>query len=225
MLLIFDIDGTLCDTKDVGDNCFIELFEQKYKCNLGNVEWERFPNVTDKALFYDTYQMQFGIVPTVEIIEEFKALYRQEIIKLTENQADKFRVVKGANEFLAHCKAKNLHIAIATGAWKEVAILKMQAAGLHYEHIVLASSDDDFRRTGIVNKAIKNVKNAQQCIDFEKIIYFGDGLWDLKCCQDLNIDFIGLDIDNNQKLKKAGVPFIVEHFEDWNKIFEYIHRL
>lgn len=225
MLLIFDIDGTLCDTKDIGDNCFIELFEQKYQCNLGNIEWERFPNVTDKGLFCDVYQMQFGIVPTIEIIEDFKKVYCQEITKLADNQADKFKVVKGANEFLAACKEKNLPIAIATGAWRDVALLKMQTAGLHFENIVLASSDDDFRRTGIVETAIENVKIQHQKTGFEKIVYFGDGLWDLKCCQDLDIHFIGVDIDGNQKLHKAGTPFIVEHFEKLEDIFLYINNL
>jgi hypothetical protein len=52
-LLIFDINDTLCDTKVVGDNCFIETFEKIHQCSLQNIEWENFTNVTDTGLYED----------------------------------------------------------------------------------------------------------------------------------------------------------------------------
>jgi beta-phosphoglucomutase-like phosphatase (HAD superfamily) len=50
-LLIFDIDGTLTDTKRVDDECFINAFQDEYGVILTNTDWTTFVNVTDTGLF------------------------------------------------------------------------------------------------------------------------------------------------------------------------------
>jgi phosphoglycolate phosphatase-like HAD superfamily hydrolase len=60
---------------------------------------------------------------------------------------------------------------------------------------------------------------------FEKVIYFGDGLWDYECAKKLNIHFIGVDIDNNNQLKKTNAQFVTNNFYDYEMIFKYIEIL
>jgi len=45
--IIFDIDGTLTNTKKVDDECFINAFEQTFDINIEQVNWEDIANVTD----------------------------------------------------------------------------------------------------------------------------------------------------------------------------------
>ena len=62
-LLIFDIDGTICLTKDEGDKCFTDVFEELYNVSLADINWENFPNVTDTALYDDLYNTHFNCYP------------------------------------------------------------------------------------------------------------------------------------------------------------------
>lgn len=48
----------------------------------------------------------------------------------------------------------------------------------------------------------------------EQIIYFGDGLWDFQTCQNLNIKFIGIDVEKNNKLQKAGAKTVFNNYLD-----------
>ncbi len=45
--VIFDIDGTLTDTKAVDDKCFIKAFDQTFGIDISNQKWEDLQHVTD----------------------------------------------------------------------------------------------------------------------------------------------------------------------------------
>jgi phosphoglycolate phosphatase-like HAD superfamily hydrolase len=213
-LYIFDIDGTLCNTKEIGDNCFIEVFEQMYHCQLKNIQWENFTHVTDAALYRDLYKFYFQIDPTVKETQLFKKEYYKQLYSLTQIKAQHFKLVKGANEFLLTCKQNNIPTAIATGSWLDIALLKMNACNLYFKNTPLGTSDDDYRRTGIVKSVIEKSKQFYTIDTYRNITYFGDGLWDFECCKQLNIDFIGIDIDNNGKLQNAGVKNVIANFSE-----------
>jgi phosphoglycolate phosphatase-like HAD superfamily hydrolase len=223
MLLVFDIDGTLCQTKEIGDDCFVELFEKKYQCDLTGIEWENFVNVTDTALYNDLYKMQFGSDANQMEMQVFKQAYYAALLALTKTKSECFKVVEGANDFLLYCQQNDIPIAIATGSWLDIALLKMNACGLQTQTIPISSSDDDDTRTGIVTSAIEKSEKQYHIEGFEKVIYFGDGLWDLKCCQALNIPFVGIDIDDNRKLHHAGVQYIYPNFKEKEKILKEIN--
>jgi phosphoglycolate phosphatase-like HAD superfamily hydrolase len=208
-LFIFDIDGTLCETKDIGDNCFIEVFEEMYLCKLGNIQWENFTNVTDTALYNDLYKLHFDIVPTETETRRFKQEYYRQLNSLARTRPQHFKMVEGAAEF---CKQSEISIAIATGSWLDVAELKMNACKLDFDNIPISSSNDDGRRTEIVKSVIKKSKQFYAVHTFSAITYFGDGLWDKQCCDELGIDFIGIDTDNNQKLQKAKAKKVYTNF-------------
>ena len=54
----------------------------------------------------------------------------------------------------------------------------------------------------------------------EQIIYFGDGEWDYKTCQNLGVDFIGIDIENNGKLSKLGANVVFHDYTNRQQIFD-----
>ena len=201
-------------------NCFIEVFEKLYQCNLGNIEWENFTNVTDTALYNDLYKLHFQFEPTAIEIQKFKSAYYSQLLILTKTVKDKFKLVEGANEFLSMCQQKKLPVAIATGNWLDVAYLKMKTCNLNFENIPISSTDDDYRRTEIVKTVIEKAKKYYNIKTFESITYFGDGIWDKKCCADLGINFIGIDIDNTQKLQQAGAEKVCRNF-----LSECVHLL
>ena len=57
---------------------------------------------------------------------------------------------------------------------------------------------------------------------FETITYFGDGLWDFKTTQKLEINFIGVDSKNNGYLKDNGAKQVIKDFIEPEKILNWI---
>jgi beta-phosphoglucomutase-like phosphatase (HAD superfamily) len=77
-LLIFDIDGTLTDTKGVDDHCFMSAFQDEYAVELHNIDWANFKNITD--LGQDGHLRQLGVEP---ILKDFR---NKEILTMILNQ-------------------------------------------------------------------------------------------------------------------------------------------
>jgi hypothetical protein len=60
--------------------------------------------------------------------------------------------------------------------------------------------------------------------EFESITYFGDGLWDFKTTQVLEINFIGVDFKNNRGLTNFGAEKVIENFIESENILNWINE-
>lgn len=220
MLLVFDIDGTLCDTKTVGDNCFINTFEAMYNCNLGKIQWEYFTNVTDAALYHDLFFQIKKTKATGDEIIKFKLTYESNLKTLFAGNL--VSATPGANEFISYCKQQNFYLSIATGNWLNSALIKMDACGLNYKSISISSSDDALRREEILLSAIGKAKNRHKQSDFGRIVYFGDGRWDYECAKNLNIDFVGVDINKSGTLISTNAKHIIPNFTNPKAIVSHL---
>ncbi|NQU07114.1 MAG: HAD family hydrolase, partial [Candidatus Abyssubacteria bacterium] len=114
-----------------------------------------------------------------------------------------FREIDGAGEILE--KLQNhpeWKVGIATGAWKESALFKLQAAGLDVENIPMVTCSDAKTREEILRKCIEDSKERYGVAEFEKTVSVGDALWDIKTANRLKVGFIGI----NQPGKFDGFP-------------------
>jgi phosphoglycolate phosphatase-like HAD superfamily hydrolase len=224
-LLIFDIDGTLTDTKKVDDNCFFLAFLNEYKIELKNIDWATFTNVTDHGLFLDIYCSAFNKNPTEIDKINFQKIFFEYLDKQLKSNPEKFKSVNGASKFINYClEHTNFKIAFATGGWQYSAKLKLQAADIKNSNIPMSSSDILFRRQDILLEAIEKSKHFYKTETFEKIVYFGDGVWDYKTTSELEIEFIGVDITEDKKLEKLGVENILNDFDDIVKVLSMIDK-
>jgi phosphoglycolate phosphatase-like HAD superfamily hydrolase len=73
-------------------------------------------------------------------------------------------------------------------------------------------------------EAIEQSKQHYKIKKFDSVIYFGDGDWDYKTTSELQIPFIGVDINNDKKLNKLGVQDVINNFYDINEILNIIER-
>jgi phosphoglycolate phosphatase-like HAD superfamily hydrolase len=224
-LLIFDIDGTLTDTKDVDDDCFISAFFDEYKIELKNIDWSIFNNVTDYGLFIDIYNSSFNRNPTEADRLNFQRRFFEYLNNKLKSNPGKFKSVNGASNFIKYClDYTNYKIAFATGGWHYSANLKLQAANIFNVGIPISSCDILFRRQDILLEAIEKSKHHYKTQTFDKIIYFGDGVWDYKTTCELEIEFIGVDITQNKKLEKLGVENILNDFADIVKVLSTVEK-
>jgi phosphoglycolate phosphatase-like HAD superfamily hydrolase len=224
-LLIFDIDGTLTDTKEVDDFCFLSVFQDEYKVEMSKVDWTTFTNVTDSGLFFDLYSSVFNKSPTENEKLNFQTKFFIYLDRQLQTATDKFKGVNGAANFVKHCSEREEYkIAFATGGWEYSAKLKLQAASIYYKNIPLSNCNYFYRRQDILMEAIEQSKQHYKTKEFDSVIYFGDGEWDYKTTCELQIPFIGVDINNDKKLNKLGVQDVINDFYDINEILNIIER-
>jgi len=75
---------------------------------------------------------------------------------------------------------------------------------------VLATSVNSISRVGFVKEAIEKAKSYYKKDSFNRIIAVGDGVWDLKAAQELQLDFIGVGLKNKEAMLDLGCKVWVE---------------
>jgi phosphoglycolate phosphatase-like HAD superfamily hydrolase len=111
-------------------------------------------------------------------------------------------------------------IALATGCLRRSAHFKLGAAGMDLEHCWGAYSEDGPARVDIVRAAMER---ADCCA--EEIIYVGDGAWDVVCCRELEIPFVGITHQSNaQALRDAGAQVLLPDYADAEAFITALHK-
>jgi len=210
--VIFDIDGTLTDTKRVEDKCFMKAFQQTFNMDIWEQKWEDLINITDWGITEEIVERELGRKPKQTeyelMISNFVALLSEE----RDRDNSQFKEVNGAKKFFYELlRMEDFKIGIATGAWEESAKIKLDALGIELNGIAFSNSDFHKSREVITKDVIKQLESKVQKTP-EQIIYFGDGEWDFKTCKNLGIKFIGIDINGEGKLNSLGAETVFRNY-------------
>ncbi|MFK7809112.1 MAG: HAD family hydrolase [Saprospiraceae bacterium] len=216
--IIFDIDGTLADTKAVDDKCFVQAFQETFQIDLQNQDWAALKNVTDHGITAEIIQTNYNRSPTSAELAQMKDRLIELLESELRNDHLQFQPVKGAIDFFSYLKEETNHpLGIATGAWEESAVIKLGGIGLDFSNIAFANSNHHITRAGITRYALQQIKK-QRPDATDDIIYFGDGAWDYKTCKELGIRFIGIDVLEDGKLRDLGAETVFSDFRDIQQI-------
>ena len=208
-LIIFDIDGTILDSVNADDKCFIQTFKTLYQIDLSTANWNDFTNVTDSGLTMEIFENRLNRTPLPEELTTIKSHFKN----LLSEHVGQFSEIDHAFSFIQILSENpEFEIGFATGGWKETAELKCNSVGFNLNDFIFKSSNDHYNRAKIIELVIEAALDKNEISEFESITYFGDGLWDFKTTAELGINFIGVDFKNNEKLKNAGVEKIIKNF-------------
>lgn len=188
-LVMFDIDGTLVDSMDFDGRLYAEAIHAV----LGIVvdrDWSSYPHVTDGGLLEEVLRRHAVADPQgalhAAVRERFVAMTRDYI----QGEPAAVREVPGAAALLGALRNRaDCRVAIATGGWRDTALLKLAAAGLELDGIALATSSDAHARIEIMRIAERRALGDRRP---HRRTYFGDGPWDQRACRDLGWDFIAI---------------------------------
>jgi phosphoglycolate phosphatase-like HAD superfamily hydrolase len=214
-LAIFDVDGTLLDNMECEDACYSAALCEVLGLPWLDTDWSRYEHVSDAAIAVEAFRRQFGSEPTAEqldaTISRFVRLLRD------AHRADPKAIVPvpGALELLASLRAHGWAVALATGAWRRAAELKLSGGGVPYADLPLATSEDGPARTRIVTTARSRAERLCAIDQFERVVSIGDGVWDVRTARALDLPFVGVGSGTRaERLGAAGASVIVAHFVD-----------
>lgn len=220
-LVIFDIDGTLTNTFKIDENCFVRAFALEFGIFGINTNWAEYAYTTDSGITQQIFQEKLERLPSNEELVRLKARFVSLLQEAFISNQDLFSEISGSANVLAKLQLESdWCVAIATGGWHESAQLKLQKANIEIKGIPLASANDALSREDIIKTAIIKAENAYQVEKFQKVVFVGDGVWDVKAAYKLNIAFLGI---GDNKLTNLGATKVIKDFtnlEDFPKILQ-----
>jgi len=222
-LIIFDIDGTLTDSKAIDDACFVETFKEVFDIDIGELDWSKFKNVTDTSITTEILKDKFSGEEFDRAFEKLRQEFLKKLSVASLENPSSFQEVPGAKAFFDLTKSK-YHIGIGTGSWSDSGRTKLNAIGIKADDYPFGNCDNSVSREEMVQDSIRQAKVKYKTEEFSEVVYFGDGIWDYKTCNNLNIRFVGIDSRNDNKLRDIGAKTIFTNYIEAHVIIEEIEN-
>ncbi len=197
-LVIFDIDGTLTQTSAVDSECYVRAFREVHGIGHVDTDWGAYGHSTDPGIGAELLRRHLRCRDVRRPLEEARRRFVDLISEESRRDARQFQPTAGAAELLGALQKAGWSVAIATGGWRDSALVKLRTAGLLDPDIPAAFADDAVSREGIILTAM-----ARTEFETDVVAYVGDGLWDLRAANNLGIGFVGIG-QHRDRLQQAG---------------------
>ena len=225
-LAIFDIDGTLTNTNSVDDECFIKALAEAHAITEIDTDWATYPHTTDSGITLHIFQEKFGRDPEDAELDKFKSCFVNMLSEQYHSDSSSFTEIAGASVALNRLKRESdWAVAIATGCWRESALLKLRAAKIDIDGIPAAYAEDGLSREEILQAAVSQSLEQYRLSSFAKIVSIGDGLWDVRTARRLNFAFLGVGCgESAAMLHQAGAKHVIEDFADYSRLVSFLNE-
>jgi phosphoglycolate phosphatase-like HAD superfamily hydrolase len=222
-LVVFDIDGTLTQTMKADEECFVRSLAEVCGFSDVDTDWSRYKHTTDFGVFREIHETRTGRLPSPSETSRFRQHFVDLLARVSSEAA--FAAVKGAPVLLSRLADSGDHrVALATGAWRDSAQLKMASAGLCYDDYPAASSDDAFDRESIIRLSMQRA--AERYGRLGGTVYVGDGVWDARACRSVGIPFIGIATNGRAaRLSAEGAVCVFPDFSDPDSFFSSLYEI
>ena len=220
-LAIFDIDGTLTQTDGVDTECFVQAFADAQGVRGINTDWASYPHTTDSGIALEIFRGRYGRPPATDETARLKRRLVELLEERRAHDAKLFAEVPGARRALDRlAREPGWAVALATGAWRASAALKLEAAGLAARReLPAATADDGLSREEILSAAMSRAGAACRVESFERVVSVGDGLWDVRAASRLGLAFVGVG-EGAETLRRAGATHVLNDLADYELLLE-----
>lgn len=213
-LIIFDIDGTLTQTVNVDSEIFARAFLKHLSDIPINPDWDDYRYSTDSELALEIFERHIGREPTNQEISTIKNTFHAALENLFHQNAKACLPMPGAQTIFSDIeKLGYWDIAIATGCWRDSALIKLNYGGIVHHDRPLANADDHLERTSIILTAVERAKAHYQRQAYQEVIYVGDRMWDHNATAALKIGFVGVGHELADK-QLANMIAHIDNYQD-----------
>lgn len=214
-LIVLDIDDTLTNSEDKHTDAL--LFAMKhFGINKIDTDWRNYMHASDSYIFKVNYEKTHNKEFSFDLIPELEKVMTEQF--LTGKDTTEIKGArKAVNSFI---NDTNYGVCFATGSIQKPGVLKLEQANINFDPKVLSSCNKIFPREEIVSTSIEKAKKYYGVSNFENIISFGDGLWDVTTAKNLKLHFVGVNNKNLSDFRKMNVQY---HISDWTEFS--IHKM
>lgn len=210
-LIIFDIDGTLANTDYEKDLCYAEAFHDVVGVSLEGLDFRSCRHVTDSAITDHFYQQLYQRNALPEEVEALKQQFRLKMEERYKTHPHYFEEIPGASAtFKQLMHQPDVHLGIATGAWRYPALFKLDVIGVPGNEVPFVGADKSYSKIDSIQEVMQLVRNQYGEHNYNQIVYVGDRIYDWDVSNELGIDFIGVDYLSTGILKNAGVSQVLQ---------------
>ena len=218
-LIIFDIDGTLTNSQLEHHAAYLAAFDKLGFKKL-NEDFSSYQHYTDSGIFAEAYFNEYGKKASKQDIKNFEQLHLEQFKDVL--QISRLSEVAGARQFLLDLEDSEWAISFATGSFLPSALVKLDECNIPYKHDVLATASENYKRDKIVLSALKKAADYYGS-DFNKVVVFGDGIWDYKTAQKLGLELIGIGYGKNAEILIDQGVTLFEDFLDKEAILNHLN--
>jgi beta-phosphoglucomutase-like phosphatase (HAD superfamily) len=210
---MFDLDGTLADTMQADEECFVQALSDVFGFKNVNTDWSAYRHATDSGILYELFESRLHRIPNQTEILQFQNQFI-ELLKKSAQNSEGFELIAGVEIVLSELAGrKNFGIALATGGWKISAEWKLKAAKLDFQFHAAAFADDDISRESIMECAQQRALKHYRQVGFDSVIYVGDGVWDVRASKNLGYRFVGIGGETRaERLRSAGAKIVLQDY-------------
>ncbi|WP_432401943.1 HAD family hydrolase [Wukongibacter sp. M2B1] len=221
ILLIWDIDGTLIDSKGSGrramDEAFLNLFNIKEGFKGVNMAGRLDSQIIKKAFEINKIEeMDF-----VRFLDKYEEMLKKELKCNTSS-----KVLPGINEILESTSSQeNLFHVLGTGNCERGARLKLSHLGLDKYFEIGGFGDEDAKRWQIIKKAIDKAKTFYKAdFSMKQIYVIGDTPLDIECGKILGIKSVAVATGGYScdELEQYEPDYIFQSFEDFEEFLSIL---
>ena len=220
-LAVFDVDGTLVHSMAADTACFVEAFADALDIDDIDSDWLRYDHPTDPGIAEQIVRERLGRVPRTGELACLEARF-VELLDAAAERADAYPPLPGAAEALRRLTATGQWAAaLATGAWRACALLKLDRSGLDVAGLPAAYGEDGPSRDDIVGAAIERARERNGVDAFARVVSVGDAVWDVRAAARLGLAFVGVgDSERAVRLRREGASHIVADFTDGDRFLK-----
>lgn len=225
-LAVFDIDGTLTVTDHIDDVCLVQALADAHAITGVSTDWAGYSHTTDSGITLDIFRERLNRAPEEAEVLKFKSHFVRLLEDYRAKDSSLFAEITGAGSMLNRLNQESdWKAAIASGGWRDSAILKLKAAGIEANNYPSAFADDGYSREEILQSAISRSEKFYQQKHFDRVVSIGDGVWDVRTARNLGFPFLGIGAGERKgKLRRAGAAHVIENFADYEKLIRYLTK-
>jgi phosphoglycolate phosphatase-like HAD superfamily hydrolase len=212
-LVMFDMDGTLTDSFAIDENCYVRAIERALKLTGVVTEWDSYLHASSSYCLEEIVRRHRGSLPDAlesRAVQKHLVELMEEIAKLRGRATAE---IPGAAECVRTLPDHGYAVAIASGDWEATARHKLTTAGIPFEGLPAAFCDVAHARTEIMRTALARAAEHYGCAEFERIVYVGDGAWDVRACRDLGWPLVGVGVGAQAtQLRALGASHVISGY-------------